>query len=197
MFAIICVRRHSCRQGIVDAHTKVWELMKRGIAGSLIFTIFDRSALYNMINRGDGTGAKYYARPTDVANPGEYAASRLAITGAPGSLGVPFEDIARRIRNVNARGGSADIAANGQVLVNDMRPVNYVDQMPPFDVVLSAQNEMGHRMGMQIFGVELLNQGSGVSIDDIVVEAQMTWVARSILDWRPLGTISQPTGGLA
>ena len=72
------------------------------------------------------------------------------------------------------RGAGGGLTPNGQVLVNDLRPVNYVDQMPPFDIVLSAQNELGLRMGMQIFGVELLNQGSGVSVDDVVIEAQIS-----------------------
>ena len=92
-----------------------------------------------------------------MARPGEYAASAML-----GGSTVPRDDR----ENLFAQAGTTVNPATGFVLTNDLRPVNYVDQMPPFDIVLSAQNEMGHRMGMQIFGVELLNQGSGVSIDD-------------------------------
>ena len=37
---------------------------------------------------------------------------------------------------------------------------------------------------MKIFGVEILNEGSGVSIDDAVTEMQATFVARFVEPWR-------------
>ena len=37
---------------------------------------------------------------------------------------------------------------------------------------------------MKIFGVEILNEGSGVSIDDPVTEMQATFVARYIEPWQ-------------
>ena len=40
---------------------------------------------------------------------------------------------------------------------------------------------------MRIYGVEILNEGSGFSIDDIVIENQMTYVCRTILPWQQLG----------
>mgnify|MGYP001594639394 CR=1 FL=1 len=125
---------------------------KRGIAGSLIFTIFDRSALGRIINE-EGRPVKYFARATDIASPGEYSAT----TG-------------NRIRREDTEGLAANrnqtVTTDGLFFTNDQRVVNYVDQIPPFDVVLSAQNEVGNRMYMQIFGIQLLNQGSGVSVDD-------------------------------
>ena len=36
---------------------------------------------------------------------------------------------------------------------------------------------------MKIFGVEILNEGSGVSIDDAVTEMQATFVARFVELW--------------
>jgi len=39
---------------------------------------------------------------------------------------------------------------------------------------------------MSLLGVEFINEGSGISIDDIVTETQMTFVARAILGWRPI-----------
>ncbi len=36
---------------------------------------------------------------------------------------------------------------------------------------------------MRILGLEILNEGSGVSIDDMVLEQQMTYVARQIFPW--------------
>jgi hypothetical protein len=64
----------------------------------------------------------------------------------------------------------------------------YVDQVPPFDIVVIAANEYGKAATMRIYGVEILNEGSGFSIDDIVIENQMTYVCRTILPWRSLGS---------
>jgi len=63
----------------------------------------------------------------------------------------------------------------------------YVDQIPPFDVVIVAANEYGKAATMRIYGIEILNEGSGFSIDDIVIENQMTYVCRTILPWQKLG----------
>ena len=52
---------------------------------------------------------------------------------------------------------------------------------------------------MRIFGVEIANEGCGVSIDDIVTEHQHTYVARALLGWRPAGWVDpasvRPTNG--
>lgn len=39
---------------------------------------------------------------------------------------------------------------------------------------------------MRVYGCEILNEGYGVSIDDIVSEQQMTYVARTLIGWRPV-----------
>jgi hypothetical protein len=62
---------------------------------------------------------------------------------------------------------------------------NYVDQIPPFDVILTAANEYGEAASMSIIGVELMNENSGFSIDDIVVEQQYTFIAVDITPWKP------------
>jgi hypothetical protein len=42
-------------------------------------------------------------------------------------------------------------------------------QIPPFSVVLTALNEYGHMARMEIRGLEVLNSGSGISVDDITL----------------------------
>lgn len=71
----------------------------------------------------------------------------------------------------------------------------YVDQLPPFDTVIVAANEYGQAATMRIYGIEILNEGSGFSIDDIVIENQMTYVCRTILPWQKLGSWNFSTGG--
>lgn len=70
----------------------------------------------------------------------------------------------------------------------------YVDQLPPFDIVVVAANEYGKSASMRIYGAEILNEGTGFSIDNMVIEDQMTYVARSISPWQPLGEWNMQTG---
>ena len=46
----------------------------------------------------------------------------------------------------------------------------YSDQILPFDITLAGASELGAATAMKIYGVEILNEGSGVSIDDAVTE---------------------------
>lgn len=135
---------------------------KRGHAGSLIFTNFDRHALYDIMEGSFVTGADqdkerywYWRKQTDIPAGGR---SKL--------IGSSFNDL-------------SDLGV-------ELAAPNYSDQVPPFTITLTSMNEYGNVSVMHILGVELINEGSGVSIDDIVTETQMTFVARAILGWRPL-----------
>ncbi|HZL53777.1 MAG TPA: hypothetical protein VFC37_22810, partial [Terracidiphilus sp.] len=44
----------------------------------------------------------------------------------------------------------------------------YSDQILPFDITLTGANEYGAMCAAKIFGDKLLNEGSGISIDDAV-----------------------------
>ena len=135
---------------------------KRGHAGSLIFTNFDRHALYDIMEYNGDQGApaeryKYWKKLTDIP-----AGGRSKMLGA---------------------GDFGDLNELGL----ELKAPNYSDQIPPFTITLTSMNEYGSISSMHILGVELINEGSGVSIDDIVTETQMTFVARAILGWRPNG----------
>jgi hypothetical protein len=53
---------------------------------------------------------------------------------------------------------------------------SYSDQVLPFDITLAAANEYGAMCAGKILGVEILNEGSGISVDDAVSEASATFV---------------------
>ncbi len=63
-------------------------------------------------------------------------------------------------------------------------PVEYSDQLMPFDVTIHFANEYGQRAQIDIYGVEILNNGMSISIDDVVTEHTYTFVARSIKEMR-------------
>jgi hypothetical protein len=57
---------------------------------------------------------------------------------------------------------------------------SYSDQVLPFDVTLAGANEYGAMCAAKILGVEILNEGSGISVDDSVSEPWATFVARAV-----------------
>jgi len=141
---------------------------KRGHAGSLIFTNFDRHALHDIMegtfsesNAGPDDRYKYFRKITDIP-----AGGRSKLLGS------------EQLDSLNALGLQKAVA-------------NYSDQLPPFTISLTSMNEYGNISAMHILGVELINEGSGVSIDDIVTETQMTFVARGVIGWQPI----QQNGG--
>lgn len=139
---------------------------KRGIAGSLIFTMFDRNALLEEMGQ-----FKFAAEKNDPRPPG-FTTDKEPIAGA--SLGgVTGPGLVQT--------GEGAVTESGAQKAAD-KPW-YTDQMLPFDVTLSAANEYGAVSVMRIYGVEILNEGYGVSIDDIVSEQQYTYVCRGIAPW--------------
>ena len=68
------------------------------------------------------------------------------------------------------------------------------DQLPPFDITLigvpeTAGEEISKKsstfspQSLIIRGVEFVSESSGTSIEDLVIEKQMSWLARSLKDW--------------
>jgi len=125
---------------------------KRGIAGSLIFTVFDRPALYTMLDENVSKDAKAHQFFTRAHN---------TLPGDP-----------------NHKRGIARVADQTQSVVSKVP--YYADQIPPFDITITFANEYGQAAVRSIYGVELLNEGSGASMDDIVLEETMTYVAREL-----------------
>jgi hypothetical protein len=75
----------------------------------------------------------------------------------------------------------------------------YADQIPAFDITISAANEYGVTAKCVIHGVELMNEGWGMGIEDRQADMQTTYLARAVTRWsagNPIGTI-QRTGGAA
>jgi hypothetical protein len=125
---------------------------KRGIAGSLIFQIFDRDALYQVMYSNPGD-FKFYTRTSNIQT--------VSVAGGP----------------------------DPNNWINDWKQVElgydqytpfYADQIPPFDITLSFLNEIGNLARLDIFGVEILNEGMGISVEDMAIEQAMTFIARSI-----------------
>ena len=141
---------------------------KRGIAGSLIFAVFDRS---NLLEALEDNFLRFAASKEDISAGSQKRGNRVPILGA-------------NLLESNSP-GVKDIG-----IPSSMAFSWYHDQIPPFDVVMVAKNEYGSMARMEIKGIEILNAGSGVSIDDIITDENMTFVARTIIPWHALGTVA-------
>jgi len=152
-----------------DPDPRAFARGKRGIAGSLVFIQFDRHALLSEMELALFWADKDSLRPDGL----EINPVGRGSGNSPGSNAFEQE----------TNFGNVTDPRDDQLAV---RPW-FSDQIPPFDITLTAANEYGAAATMRIYGVEILNEGSGASIDDIVLEQQMTYVCRTIDPWRHLG----------
>jgi hypothetical protein len=155
---------------------------KRGIAGTLIFVMFDQHALLEELS------GLLFQSDVDDLHP-DYDASAASRRELDASL----VSTSGRLPSTPLGGGIASAPSLIQQesdlvsFVNDDQVAAmpwYTDQIPGFDITLAAANEHGALAIMKIFGVEILNEGYGISIDDIVSEQQMTYLARTIMPWK-------------
>lgn len=156
---------------------------KRGIAGRLVFTVFDRDALIEEFN-------KMIEQDVDRLGIQKYKANDRSFIQEQGygdnTAFLSIEDWDKELSNIASGGGSA---MNPQGRLKDLtgryKPV-YADELPPFDITLSMQNEYGQSAVLVIYGVEILNEGSGFSVDTVAAEKAYTFVARRIAPLRKM-----------
>jgi hypothetical protein len=167
-----------------SANPRSFSRGKRGIAGSLIFLVFDRSALLDISQKVDlkDNNGKVILKKTELTK------------GQMGTLATSTEK-----NNVidAVTGSKSETSQNSPKAVLDFMGLKrvgatYHDQLPPFNITISAANEYGHVARMQIKNVEIMNAGSGMSIDDITTDESCTFVATEVDPWFAQG----PIGGL-
>ena len=161
-----------------SADPRSYSRNKRGIAGSLVWINFDRHALLDLVYKLGGTFIANVddLRPqfqTDgnafISQTAIYQSSLTRDSGQPASA------------TIDQFTGNPVSAVSG---FKEVAKPWYSDQILPFDITLAGTNEQGAASAMKITGVEILNEGSGVSIDDSVTEFQASFVARAVLPWQ-------------
>lgn len=106
---------------------------QRAIAGSMIFTVFDRHVLKQVMDA--------YRDQSD-------------------SFAVSY--------------------ALGQQDIYDLRQYAKTDEMPPFDINISFMNEYGNSATLNIYGVHITSEGQTMSIEDMITENTMQYIAMDI-----------------
>lgn len=100
----------------------------RLVAGSLIFTVFDRHVILRLLNALQG---KTYDSLTT-------------------------EDREEMVLNMK------------------------MDEMPPIDITISFANELGNMSHIRIYGVVFVDEGQVMSIEDMITEQTMSYMAQDI-----------------
>lgn len=154
-----------------EADPRSFSRGKRGIAGSLVFTVFDRSALLEVMKD----------RP--------YIANRYSIPEGYEIADVNIDTIEITPGLIAPAVGQASPTVSRIAIDKVLASPNYLDQVLPFDIVITAANEYGAVARMMIHGVEILNAGSSLSIDDITTDEACTFVATAITPWKDQGFV--------
>lgn len=145
---------------------------KRGVAGTMVFTAFDRDALLKGLKENAATAASFQRiggelnmHPISI---NEWDKKMTAETGLAGD----------NLASSQAKEVTEKIAKTADPY--------YADEIPPFDITISFANEYGQKAVLVIYGVEILNEGSGYSIDSIIAEKACTFVARRVKSMEPV-----------
>jgi hypothetical protein len=62
------------------------------------------------------------------------------------------------------------------------------DQLPPFNITMVFANEEGYASARTIIGVEFLNDGTVYSVQDLLTERTISWMAYDFTPLLPLDT---------
>jgi len=168
----------------------------------MVFSVFDRSALHQIIHDGNHMYYRHEYEPATImqglTNAASYwdnysnifSASGVAsgtISGYTGTGSTPSGTVAGHENTTftNDITGNVVTAVPNNTIDTVKTVAEYLDQVMPFDCTLAAQNEYGMAAWMAIVGIEILNEGGGLSIDDIQNEEQCTYVCRSKTPWIP------------
>lgn len=147
---------------------------KRGIAGTLVFTVFNRDALLQELTSIDDERTQINKF---VAN------DRSSLANKSMKEFISIDDWDKFMSE--AAGGSISAGNEGSTggkissLITKAVP-KYADEILPFDITITFANEYGQTAKVVIYGVELLNEGTGYSIDSVSSERAYTFVARSV-----------------
>ena len=145
---------------------------KRGIAGSLVFTVFDRDALIFALQDHIKKEQTFHRIGTNKL---EYE-----------RISVDLWD--EKMKDI-ALGGVSNASDNATQVTKNISsaavPV-YEDEIPPFDITISFANEYGQKAVIVIYAVEIVNESAGFSVDNVVSEKACTFVARKVEYMKPV-----------
>ena len=166
---------HLSKQNLVE---------KMGEAGYQVFLSNDETTNYNSAYKKQGAGG------TD-GDANTLKRQALRASGTIANYGAVSQN------GLSADAGTFDPFAVGEDIYNlsnfgQVQSAFLADQLPPFDITLVGIPETAAQglldktykpQSLVLRGVEFVSEASGTSIEDLVIEKQMSFLARSLQDW--------------
>lgn len=183
---------------------------KRGIAGSLVFAVFNEDSLVSALKRvwdKISPAAMFTAAGNISVNNTENFLNAVdmlrwnitaeeAIKSSYGSSDYGYVGKTEVEANAVKASNNKPTIINNEITTwtdsdtqirvpagfSPIRGQNvlYADTLPPFDVTLTFGNEYGQCAFQKIYDVDILNESSGASVDTTVMSRQLTYIARRI-----------------
>ena len=159
---------------------------KRATTGACVFAVFEKDRLLEALAKKTVFLTKHelanYGRPGQLAS----SAQRAAANAAGGTVRVGGT------ANVTTQGGYSVFAKEN---FGDSVAPMLVDQIPPFDITLVGVSEStADASRMIIHGVQFNSDQGGSSVDDLILERQLTFLARRVTPWERLEDLGRGTG---
>ncbi len=166
---------HLSKQNLVE---------KMGEAGYKVFLSNDETANYNSAYKKQGAAGT-------AGDANTLKRQALRASGTIANYGAVSKN------GLSADAGTFDPFAVGEDIYNlsnfgQVQSAFLADQLPPFDITLVGIPETAAQglldktykpQSLVLRGVEFVSEASGTSIEDLVIEKQMSFLARSLQDW--------------
>ena len=166
---------HLSKQNLVE---------KMGEAGYQVFLSNDETANYNSAYKKQGA----------AGTPGDANTLKRQALRASGTI-ANYGAVSKN--GLSTDSGTFDPFAVGEDIYNlsnfgQVQSAFLADQLPPFDITLVGIPETAAQglldktykpQSLVLRGVEFVSEASGTSIEDLVIEKQMSFLARSLQDW--------------
>ncbi len=164
---------------------------KRATTGACVFAIFEKDRLLEAMK-----AKKVFLTNHELANYGTLndrnslttAANRRAANQAGGTVRV---DGTISSSSTDSMGYSVFAKSN---FGKEVAPL-LIDQIPPFDITLVGVSEStADASRMVIHGVQFNSDQGGSSVDDLILERQVTFLARRVSPWTRLEDLANGSG---
>ena len=156
---------------------------KRSTTGACVFAVFEKDRLLEAVQ-----DKKVFLTGHELANYTSSAATSGVNNTLDSKSNVAIQS-GGTLRPSSVFDGSSDTSVFSSF--GDTKAPTLIDQIPPFDIVLVGISEAsGHASRMVIHGVQFNSDQGGSSVDDLLLERQVTFIAKRISPWTSLATLA-------
>ncbi len=144
---------------------------KRGIGGSFILAQLGYDALLEYYGEimGNATNKDIWVRSDETVPAIAQGLMRQENAAVPGRADA---------LQIDPQSGKATTVSTD--LWTNLETPNYADQIPPFNMTVIGVNEQGKKMGFRVYGIAIINDGMGISIDELNIEKRYQFIAQAI-----------------